>query len=128
MSQKGFPFLFFLLFWTSVTMAGETKVFHAAQYGETWPFTVDQGTVSCLEGKVVVFTSGGKQYALNGVAERLGYAKINSIWKPDLAKVERLKEIAEAKEMSPKQSNIFMTPPPKMDLDPLIIAGLKRCQ
>ena len=128
MFLRRFAFLFFLLFWTSVTMAGGTKVFHAAQYGETWPFTVDQGTVSCLEGKAVVFTSGGKQYALNAVAERLGYDKVNSIWKSDLAKVERLKEIAEAKGMSPKQSNIFMASSPNMDLNPLIIAGLKRCQ
>ena len=109
-------------------MAEETMLFQSAQYGETWPFTVDHGTASCLEGKAVVFTSGGKQYALNGVAESRGYQKIDSIWKTNLAKVEVIKNIAEAKKMSPEQIKIFMDPLPKMDFDPLIIAGLKLCQ
>ena len=108
-------------------MAEETELFQSAQYGETWPFTVDNGTASCHEGKAVVFTSGGKQYALNGVAEIRGYQKLDSIWKTSLAKVELIKNIAEAKKMSPEQTKIFMDPPPKMDIGPLIKEGLRLC-
>ena len=46
-------------------------------YGDEWPFTVDEGVVSCQKGGVV-FYSGGTIYAMNGIA--LGMMKSNSKW------------------------------------------------
>lgn len=51
------------------------------EYGEDWPFTVPQGYLKCVGTGVVVFASGGAEYALNGAAETGGYAPIEAIGK-----------------------------------------------
>jgi hypothetical protein len=55
--------------------------------GNDWAFTVDEGVLGC-DGKngvgAVTFTSGGKTYALNGVAKQTNkYEPIDSIWAED---------------------------------------------
>jgi hypothetical protein len=52
------------------------------QYKELWPFTVDQGTLRCIQIKVstltvhaIVFEANGKNYAINGTAKN--WAKEN---------------------------------------------------
>lgn len=54
-------------------------------YGDAWPFTVESGVVRCVAPRnEVVFSSGGKAYAVNGTAKANDlYADIGSIWKDD---------------------------------------------
>jgi hypothetical protein len=51
--------------------------------GKQWPLTVDSGTLSC-DGSdgvgSVTFETGGKLYAVNGLARQDGYADITPIW------------------------------------------------
>lgn len=48
--------------------------------GYLWPFTVDHGTIECRPPVRAVFvTPEGKAYALNGRAEKAGYAKVTPI-------------------------------------------------
>ncbi|MCE5322356.1 YebY family protein [bacterium] len=64
-----------------------------AEYGDKWPFTVNEGTLSCREtGRVVgttkmvevTFTANGITYALNGTAKQNNsYANVDSIWAKD---------------------------------------------
>lgn len=65
-----------------------------SEYGDAWPFTVESGTLtgtrtgqSTSSGTVlaeVTFTSGGKTYAVNGIAKATGrYAPLDDIWAAD---------------------------------------------
>lgn len=51
-----------------------------AEFGITWPFTVESGILSCEEGGAVVFTAEGVSYGLNATATGLGYEPIGPIW------------------------------------------------
>jgi len=53
-----------------------------AEFGKDWPFTVRAGHLRCAGTGVIVFTSGGTQYALNGDPNTGGYAPIQAIAKP----------------------------------------------
>jgi hypothetical protein len=74
----------------------------ATELGDRWPFTVAEGEIDCIRGReesgrrldAIVFRSGGKTYALNGVAERRGDLPINPIWKADPTKPERRVNLA----------------------------------
>lgn len=51
-----------------------------------WPFTVDSGTVACVEdGLAIIFTTGGTTYAINGTAQtwadQFGWHDIDDIWR-----------------------------------------------
>ncbi len=56
----------------------------ASQFGEDWPFTVDQGTLSCTGQDGVgdvLFTVDTVTYAVNGLAQQSGrYADLRAIW------------------------------------------------
>lgn len=57
-----------------------------AQYGDAWPFSVDQGTLSCKTSgggrlRSAVFKFEDTEYALNAVAEGLGYDSVEPIWR-----------------------------------------------
>jgi hypothetical protein len=40
-----------------------------AEFGDTWPLSVESGVLRCLEGRLVVFDADdGKTYAVNGTA------------------------------------------------------------
>ena len=61
------------------------------QYGDAWPFTVNQGRVQCIPTggglRLALFQAKGKTYALNGtarsLAEEKGYTDIFEIWRDD---------------------------------------------
>lgn len=57
----------------------------ASEFGERWPLTVQEGYVDCVPVDAAIFRSGGKTYALNGMASGK-YADIDPIWNdnPDL--------------------------------------------
>lgn len=74
-----------------------------AEYGDKWPFTVDEGILSCRDTGVTVgttrmvevtFTANGVTYALNGTAKgNASYADVDSIWanddRPEFAGVKK---------------------------------------
>jgi len=53
-----------------------------ADFGKSWPFTVQDGQLRCVGTGVVVFSSGGTEYAVNGDPNSGGYASIQAIAKP----------------------------------------------
>jgi hypothetical protein len=79
-----------------------------ATMGEAWPLTVESGTLRCEPPGAVVFTAGGVEYAVNGLAlgqaAQKGWRDIEEIW---------------ADNPDPML--------PKMDISPLINAGLALC-
>lgn len=56
------------------------------EYGDAWPFTSEEGRIECRHGGALVFIVRDFEYQLNGLAEQMGYTKINSIWRwnPDI--------------------------------------------
>lgn len=50
----------------SAALAGSAPM-SRKQYGADWPLTVKSGIVSC-DAYAVTFTTGGKRYAINGIA------------------------------------------------------------
>jgi hypothetical protein len=69
-----------------------TRAAIVAEHGNVWPFTVDEGTLSCVtdEGEpddifsVVFTTEGGTQYEVNGNATNTGrYTNPQPIWARD---------------------------------------------
>lgn len=55
------------------------RLFLARDYGDDWPFTVEEVEVSCLPGRLVVMDAGGTRYALNGTAQR-DYPRFDPVW------------------------------------------------
>lgn len=55
-----------------------------ADFGDTWPLTVDSGTVYCLDGAVTFYTYG-HEYTINGTARTLHptWPTIDEIWAPN---------------------------------------------
>jgi hypothetical protein len=82
-----------------------------AEYGDTWPFSVDEGILRCegIEGTgAVTFEAQGKTYALNGIArEQKAFLEVDPIWLPDPE--------------APAEFNL------KMNLGPIIDRGLQLC-
>ena len=85
----------------------------AEEFGDKWPFTVNEGRLGCLNTRVsgnlkasdIVFTTGGKTYALNGTAGGSGkYLDVEPIWK--------------------NNPDPFI---PKISIGPMISEGLKLC-
>lgn len=81
-----------------------------AEWGDSWPFKVDSGTVDCVDSLgnrsgAAVFIYGGKTYALNGYATSRGYTNIRPIWRdnPDF-------------------------PGAKIDIGPMIKLALDQCR
>lgn len=81
-----------LLFFTLplTTEAASTKVSRDEFKGD-WPLTIDSGTLTCerflnfKSVKLVTLSSGGKTYALNGIAsgqaKKRGFLDIYTIWR-----------------------------------------------
>ena len=59
------------------------------EFGDKWPFTVQDGYVYSVKRMVAVFKHNGIEYALNGFAKmyskkhKKGYKDIVGIWKDD---------------------------------------------
>jgi hypothetical protein len=87
-------------------------------FGNSWPFTVSQGELSC-SGNSVTFKANGKTYAVNGTAKSRGYAPINEIWKDDEKMIKILKESFPGEDIGP---------PPKINIGPIIDKGLSLCK
>jgi Protein of unknown function (DUF2511) len=51
-----------------------------AEYGDQWPFAIQQGRLRCEGTGAVIFTARGKDYGLNGMAGRR-YASIQPVRK-----------------------------------------------
>lgn len=81
-----------------------------ATFKGVWPFTVSSGTLKCvLPSQSVIFTSSGKTYAVNGMADSAtDYPPIDSIW---------------ARNPTPLTPGYYE----KQDLGDVIDAGLKLC-
>jgi hypothetical protein len=80
-----------------------------AEYGDAWPFSVDQGTLICESSSggllhSAVFRTGEEEYALNAVAEGRGYPSVEPIWR-----------------------NKPQYPGVKTDLAPLVDRALQQC-
>ena len=61
------------------------KTLRSSDYGSDWPLTVDEGVVTC-EASAVYFTTGGRRYAVNGMATgRKDAPDIDVIWKANPA-------------------------------------------
>ena len=51
-----------------------------AEYGDQWPFAIQQGRLRCEGAGAVIFTARGKDYGVNGIAGRR-YASIKPVRK-----------------------------------------------
>jgi hypothetical protein len=75
-----------------------------ADYGNDWPFNVEEGVVDCVRGMNAIFSNAGVVYGLNGKAVQSGYLRINDIWRDDPD-----------------------VPDTKIDIGPMIQLALKQC-
>lgn len=86
------------------TMDARERAVTSADF-DVWPLTVDDGVLRCDPGRAVVFEVGDKVYALNGIATAdPKYEALDPIWAAD------------------PTGNA-----PKMDIGPLVDAGLALC-
>lgn len=87
----------------SVIADPHSRVVSRADYGASWPLTVDGGTLRCEGAGAVVFVGpDGTEYGVNGLAAQ--YADIGPIWAADPTGIA-----------------------PKMDIGTLIQDGRKLC-
>lgn len=69
---------------TTTSTVNRTLNISQSEMGDKWPFTVDQGEISCIPPNTVIFRYENKIYAVNGTAEATGkYLDILPIWKDD---------------------------------------------
>lgn len=55
-----------------------------SEFGDDWPFKVENGWVECVDGHSVIFKANGDSYALNDAARLSGeYKNIREIIRPD---------------------------------------------
>lgn len=79
-------------------LGSNERLISRVDYGEDWPFTVEDGVLSC-DSLEVVFTTGGVSYGINGQATGAGdYAEVDPIWReaPFSAPDEILTTVPEA--------------------------------
>ncbi|WP_167492547.1 DUF2511 domain-containing protein [Pseudomonas leptonychotis] len=76
-------------FLSSVAHAAGPQLISAEDYGDAWPFTVEEMHLSCLPGTAVVVADAetGVMYPLNGQAKNkaraLALEPIDSVWRAD---------------------------------------------
>ena len=68
-----------------VSCTNNKKDLSKSDYGQDWPFSVENGTVKCTGSEYhIIFVSGGETYALNEAAKTSGeYHDIEDIIRPD---------------------------------------------
>ena len=108
---------------TTLPAIGASKHISAEDFGDSWPFTVSEGMLSCTRGSIVTFTAYGTQYAVNGTAKSRGYANIEPIWKLNW---EIHEAVAEAFNITIEEA-IEQSGPIRISIGPIIDAGLKLC-
>lgn len=101
--------LFLILLLTACGRPANEREVTAAQYGSAWPLTIEKGLLKCDGDNgsgMVTLEANGTIYSVNGWAKSSGrYTDIRSIWKDD-----------------PRIPGL------KIDLGPLISAGLNLCK
>lgn len=78
---------------SSAAVAAGPQLISAEQFGDGWPFTVEEMHLSCFPGSVLVVSDAetGVMYPLNGTAKAkagaLGLEPIEKVWRddPDIA-------------------------------------------
>jgi len=93
-----------------------------SQFGDEWPFTVEEGTLRCSDNEVT-FSTNGVQYAVNGSAKSAGYASMDTIWQPN---TELIQEMADAMGMTLEEAMKEFTF--KISVGPVIESGLELCK
>ena len=89
------------------TETQQGKLITKMDFGDKWPFTVNEGRLEC-EGFAVIFHANGKAYGVNGAATgQKKYSDIKEIWADD-----------------PKYPDMNI----KIDIGPIIEKGLKLCE
>jgi hypothetical protein len=64
-----------------VTVTTAERRTSLADYGDRWPFTVNDGVLSCVGvGQMVNFRVGAITYAVNGIAKGHGNPDVEAIW------------------------------------------------
>lgn len=87
----------------------KSNILSVHEFGEKWPFIVDEGEVRCVDGMFIVFSVKGIIYAVNGTArsamKKNGWRDVYEIWKdnPEL-------------------------PDSKISISPIIDRGLELCK
>lgn len=120
--------LYFFLSASQLAVAADGLLITASDFGDKWPFTVNEGYVLCPDGVSVIFVSDDKKYALNGVADTRGFPSINTIWRYDPDMIKMQKEIAKTEHKSLEEIQKIMGPPPRISISPILNAGLTLCK
>ena len=70
-----------LLFFGCSPPKGQLHVTRAA-FGEAWPLTIEEGTLTCNQGDAIVLIAGKRRYAVNGIARSTHQGEdIRPIWR-----------------------------------------------
>ncbi|MCG3887420.1 DUF2511 domain-containing protein [Photobacterium leiognathi] len=122
-------FVWYYLHFLLHSFASERQV-SFDEFGNEWPLTVNSGTIECRQGNSVVFITDGKEYAINGTAEDLGYKDIRPIWKDDTSTgiVEYAQVVANDEGISLEEAVSQLGGLPKVNINPLIQIGLALCE
>ena len=105
-----------------------------SDYGEKWPLTVESGFVKCLPlgAGAVVFMSEGNTYAINGIAKgfakQKGFKDIDKIWKYAPTYYKAAVEDAKLTGKTVEEVIKIKGGLPKINISPVIEAGLKLCR
>lgn len=91
--RNGLFGLAFAGFLSSMAHAAGPQLISAEQFGDAWPFTVEEMHLSCFPGDALVVSDAetGVMYPLNGVAKAkagaLGLEPVEKVWRedPDIA-------------------------------------------
>lgn len=101
------------------TVSYSSKTIKAEEYGEEWPFTVDEGILKC-DGEAVTFVTDGKIYPINGLAGNKTHLQLEDIWRVDEKAIESYKE------MGISEKDLGYTP--RISISGMINEGLELCQ
>ena len=85
----------------------QAETITAAEYGDKWPFTVNEGTLICLPPGAVILRTRQGRYNINGLA---------------ISHYERNKHVREIWKLDPKN------PEMRISLGDIIPRGLKLCK
>lgn len=109
-----------------------TRNIGRADFGTDWPFTVESGTLECIQYEAkgvnpallrgVVFQANGKKYAVNGTAQsrstEYGYEPVTGIWAVDTGMTNSMVRVG-----VPYDKAVV-----KVNIGPIIDLGLTLCR
>lgn len=106
----------------STAVSANNAKISATDFGDDWPFTVNEGTLHCQNG-AVGFNAEGVMYALNGLATSAGLSPVEPVWKFNMKIIE---EMAKALDLTIEEAKAQA--PIRMDIGTVLSAGLKLCE